>query len=189
MSKKLEWTLKTIPINQLEEWAENPRKISREDLDNLKQSFIEYGHARTLTVVPEGKKFVIIGGNQSKKALLELEYTDIQCSVASRPLTETEKRKLSIHLNHRSKGEGEWNFKILDTWEDIDVEDMGLVRPESRMSKLFGNEESLEESLIEYPITIITNEMEFKEWQELKMKHKIKEDTKLFFHIAKSQFE
>ncbi|MFA5420298.1 MAG: ParB N-terminal domain-containing protein [Bacteroidales bacterium] len=126
MSKKPAWALKTISIDQLKEWDQNPRKISREDLDNLKQSFQEYGHARTLTVSPLGKGFEIIGGNQSLKCLRELEVKEVACSVASRPLTETEKRKLSIYLNHRGKGEGEWEWPVLEQWSDVNFEEIGI---------------------------------------------------------------
>ena len=121
----MNWELRTIKVKDLIEWSGNPRKISREDLDNLKQSFVEFGHARTLTVAPEGKKFVIIGGNQSLKALKELGFKEIQCSVADREMTEQEKQKLSVFLNHRAKGEGEWDYDILNTW-DADLADWGL---------------------------------------------------------------
>ena len=121
----MNWELRTIKVKDLIEWSGNPRKISREDLDNLKQSFIEFGHARTLTVAPEGKKFVIIGGNQSLKALKELDFKEIQCSVCDREMTEAEKQKLSVFLNHRSKGEGEWDYDILNTW-DVDLDDWGV---------------------------------------------------------------
>jgi len=124
----MNWELRTIKVKDLIEWSGNPRKISREDLDNLKQSFVEFGHARTLTVAPEGKKFVIIGGNQSLKALKELDFKEIQCSVCDREMTEQEKQKLSVFLNHRSKGEGEWDYDILNTW-DVDLEDWGVDFP------------------------------------------------------------
>ena len=124
----MNWELRTIKVKDLIEWSGNPRKISREDLDNLKQSFIEFGHARTLTVAPDGKKFVIIGGNQSLKALKELDFKEIQCSVCDREMTEQEKQKLSVFLNHRSKGEGEWDYDILNTW-DVDLADWGVDFP------------------------------------------------------------
>ena len=127
MSKKLTWSLQTIEIDKLQEWEGNPRLISMTDFELLKQSFVEFGHARTLTVSPENGIYCIIGGNQSKRALLELGFKEIQCSVASRPLTEPEKQKLSIFLNHRSKGEGEWNIDILKTWSSDDLEEWGVV--------------------------------------------------------------
>jgi hypothetical protein len=125
MKTELTWSLKIIPVSQLKEWEGNPRKISKEDIDELKKSFQEFGHARTLTVCPEGDLYIIIGGNQSKKALTELKYKEIQCSVASRELTEQEKKKLSVFLNHRSKGEGEWDFEMLKDWE-FDFNDLGI---------------------------------------------------------------
>jgi len=138
----MNWELRTIKVKDLIEWSGNPRKISREDLDNLKQSFIEFGHARTLTVAPDGKKFVIIGGNQSLKALKELDFKEIQCSVCDREMTEQEKQKLSVFLNHRSKGEGEWDYDILNDW-DVDLEDWGVEQIITETDNGYGTEFTL----------------------------------------------
>lgn len=126
----MKWKTETLPVSKLQEWKGNPRTISDEDLEELKRSFEEFEQARTLTVNPIGKgKYEIIGGNQSLRALRELGYKQIQCSIPDKALTETQKRKLSIVLNHRDKGEGEWNFDILRTWEDIDLEALGVEFP------------------------------------------------------------
>jgi len=35
----MNWELRTIKVKDLIEWSGNPRKISREDLDNLNNEF------------------------------------------------------------------------------------------------------------------------------------------------------
>jgi ParB-like chromosome segregation protein Spo0J len=105
----INWIVKSIPITKLEEWKGNPRKISKENFELLKASFEKFGHARTLTVNPLGDKFEIIGGNQSKRALKELGYKEINCNIPDRELTEDEKKELSVKLNNINKGQGEWD--------------------------------------------------------------------------------
>lgn len=131
MDKKLTWSNKTIPLNQIINWSENPRQITPEDLEDLKKSLTEYGTARTLTVSPVGKKFETIGGNMTLRALKEMGITECQCSVANRSMTLHEKRELALYLNHRSKGEGSYVFSDLETWDDIDFEGMGIVFSET----------------------------------------------------------
>jgi len=164
----MNWELRTIKVKDLIEWSGNPRKISREDLDNLKQSFVEFGHARTLTVAPEGKKFVIIGGNQSLKALKELDFKEIQCSVCDREMTEAEKQKLSVFLNHRSKGEGEWDYDILNTW-DVDLEDWGVEQMNFETETKITDEQArtkLQDMFIGPPFSILDTRQGY--WQERK---------------------
>jgi hypothetical protein len=182
---KLKWKSKTIPIKDLVEWSQNPRKISKADLEDLKQSFLEFGHARTLSVSPEGGKYIIIGGNQSKKALTELNFKTVECSVASRPLTEPEKQKLSILLNHRRKGEGEWDYDVLNSW-DIDQEALGIDKEMKLMNKgfAFDNGEFVEEKK-PYPVTIIVSAEDYSEWEKIKGKIKSKNDREAFFKILK----
>jgi hypothetical protein len=181
---KIIWTLKTLKTADLIEWADNPRKISKKDFRELKNSFKEFDQARTLTVAPDGSNYVIIGGNQSKRALLELGYEEIQCSVANRELNEEEKRKLSVLLNPLTKGQGVWDYDILKTW-DIDIKEHG-IQPEKVMAKSFKFDNGeFKEVKAPYPVTIIITAEDYEEWTKIKAKIKKDNDRDAFFNILK----
>lgn len=180
------WSLQTIPITKLKEWSGNPRKITEDDLQELKNSFTEFGHARTLTVCPDGKKFCIIGGNQSKKALSELGITEIQCSVASRELSDDEKKKLSVFLNHRNKGEGEWDFDVLESWDKELVNEWGILKPGQSgyfQQQLINDYDENQDIKLPYPITIVVDEKDYVKWEKIKKKYGEDNNLKLFLTL------
>lgn len=58
-----------LPLTELVPWKDNPRDITEEALEELKNKLQRLGQFEPLLVTMEGKKAVVIGGNQRIKAM------------------------------------------------------------------------------------------------------------------------
>jgi len=186
--------IKNIPISklhtnkgQLDGLPKNPRFIDDEKYQNLKQSIQEFPemlNLRECIVYPIENGYIIIGGNMRFKACKELQLKEIPCKILDASTPVETLREITIKDNG---GYGSNDEKLLNSeWKEFIQPSWGLdlIKKKSRLSKVFENDEVFEDSLIEYPITIITTKQEFDEWTKLKEKHKIKDNTKLFFSLV-----
>lgn len=116
MSEEIKWHTEKRDITALKEWDKNPRIITRESYKKLKQAIIERGFHDILKIDENNN---VLSGNQRLKILKELGYTEIECKVADRVLTEEEKKKVSLESNIQS---GDWDIDMLedDFLEEID---------------------------------------------------------------------
>jgi hypothetical protein len=128
---KLTWTTKLLPVDKLINWKGNARIMTQDDLDDLEMYISKHGLARSLTVSPVKGKWEVIGGNQTLVTIKKLGYKEAPCTIPNRPLTEPEKREISLILNHRNKGEGTPDFEMLTEWknEGMDFEIIGIEFP------------------------------------------------------------
>ena len=67
------WHTETRKLKDLKDFSNNPRKIGKEEFDNLVRSLKEDGYHQRLLINVDGK---IIGGHQRKKALLKAGFTN-----------------------------------------------------------------------------------------------------------------
>ena len=67
------WQATNIKLAQLKEYANNPRKITKEMLDKLASHIKEDGYHQRIIV---DNDYTIIGGHQRKKALYMAGYDD-----------------------------------------------------------------------------------------------------------------
>ena len=113
-----------IPLKDLKENANNPRKIATEKLVSLKKSIKDFEKMMELRPIIVDETNTILGGNMRYKALLELGYTEIPDTWLKRAdgLTEAEKREFIIKDN---VGFGFWDWDSLAEWDD-NLEDWGL---------------------------------------------------------------
>jgi ParB-like chromosome segregation protein Spo0J len=118
MSKeKIEWTLKELEISDLIKYHRNPRKLTKKQLSDLKQSIKKFGLIDKPVVYQHEDKVEIIGGHQRIEALKELGYNKVNCWIVNNQLTLKELEELNIRLN---KNSGEWDFDILANCFEID---------------------------------------------------------------------
>jgi DNA modification methylase len=101
------WQEKTVALKDLRPYERNPRRISKEAFNKLKQSIEQDGFHQRILCTPE---FKVIGGHQRIKALKELGWKDVQVLTPSRELTEDEYRRLLIRDNLQA---GEWDMDEL----------------------------------------------------------------------------
>lgn len=113
------WKEKTVPLSQLKPYERNPRLITKEAYDRLKDAIKKLGFHQRMVCQPIDDKgfYPIIGGHQRLKALSELGFKDVQILVPDRALTTDEFRQLLIQDNLPF---GQHDFSILAADFDMD---------------------------------------------------------------------
>jgi hypothetical protein len=121
---KIKWLTTHVLVRDLQEYQDNPRRISKRDFDKLVKSIEEDGYHQRILVNTDN---MIIGGHSRKKALLAAGFREcdaIEVLKASRLLSEYEFKRLNIRDNLSF---GEFDFDILANHFDMkDLEEWGL---------------------------------------------------------------
>ena len=92
-----------LDINELISPEYNPRQITDDEMEKLKNSINEFGYIAPIIVNKHNNH--IVGGNQRYEALKSLGYTDVDVVFVDEPDSNREKA-LNIALNKIS---GEWD--------------------------------------------------------------------------------
>ena len=152
------WQATNIKLAQLKEYANNPRKITKEMLDKLASHIKEDGYHQRIIV---DNDYTIIGGHQRKKALYMAGYDDetkIEVLMPNRKLTPEEIDRLNIRDNLAF---GEYDFDILT--ERFDQEELlSFGMDEDMLRPIFDKvilEETGEEEEIEVPEEVIDDHL------------------------------
>ena len=110
-----------VDINELISPEYNPRQITDDEMEKLKNSINEFGYIAPIIVNKYNNH--IIGGNQRYEALKSLEYTDVDVVFVDEPDLNREKA-LNIALNKIS---GEWDFvKLADIIDELELNDFDI---------------------------------------------------------------
>jgi len=104
---KMDWNLQKLKIDEVFPNEQNPRRISKRQTKELKESLRKFGLCQPIVVNDSGK---VLGGHQRLKLLRSLGYTTIDVYVPSQSLTQEEEEELAIRLN---KNVGDWDYDIL----------------------------------------------------------------------------
>lgn len=97
---------KYLHINKLRPWDKNPRTISDQAYQSLKQKIQRWGQFKPVICTPDGE---VIGGNMRLRAYQELGITDVWVSIVE-PKSEAEKLEIAITDNEAS---GRWQEEQL----------------------------------------------------------------------------
>ena len=119
----LEWHTEKIKVKDLVPCDYNPRKITPERLQKLKDSLEKYNLAE---IPAANTDKVIIAGHQRVKVLMDLDRGDelIDVRLPNRTLTEQEFKEYNVVSNISV---GYWDVDILEEcFADIDLLDLGL---------------------------------------------------------------
>ena len=110
-----------VDINELISTEYNPRQITDDEMEKLKNSINEFGYVAPIIVNKYNNH--IIGGNQRYEALKSLGYTDVDVVFVDEPDLNREKA-LNIALNKIS---GEWDFvKLADIIDELELNDFDI---------------------------------------------------------------
>ena len=110
-----------VDINELISPEYNPRQITDDEMEKLKNSINEFGYVAPIIVNKYNNH--IIGGNQRYEALKSLGYTDVDVVFVDEPDLNREKA-LNIALNKIS---GEWDFvKLADIIDELELNDFDI---------------------------------------------------------------
>jgi len=110
----MKWHTEVRKISELKEWKDNPRTISKENLDELMSSIDDLGNFEPLVIDTDG---TVIAGNQRLMVASRLKQEEVEVSVPERKLTGKEIKKIGLISNRHS---GEWDMdKLAEGFEDI----------------------------------------------------------------------
>ena len=110
-----------VDINELISPEYNPRQITDEEMEKLKNSINEFGYITPIIVNKHNNH--IIGGNQRCLALKQLGYTMIDVIYINEPDINKEKA-LNIRLNNLS---GEWDKnKLQNILDDLKLQEFDV---------------------------------------------------------------
>ena len=108
--------VETVKISELISPEYNPRHITPEAMESLKQSINEFGYIDPIIVNKHNNH--IVGGNQRYECLKALGYDEIDCIFIDEPDINREKA-LNIRLNNSS---GDWDIGKLDNiFQDLEL--------------------------------------------------------------------
>jgi hypothetical protein len=149
--KMITWTETEIPLKDLKEYRRNPRRMTKDQFENLINSIKEDGYHQRLIVNLDG---TIIGGHQRKKALQAagFKHSDkIKVLIPDRQLEEEEFKRLNIRDNLPF---GEFDFDVLSS--DFDVDDLiGWGMQENWLPKYEEDKETYKEEQEPNPTKMI----------------------------------
>lgn len=116
------WSTQTRIINELIPYEKNPRKISDEQLSNLKKSLEKFNLVEIPAIDLDGK---IIAGHQRLKVmqLLGRGEETIDVRVPNRPLTHEEYEQYLLTSNAVT---GDWDLSLLKDFEFELLQDVGF---------------------------------------------------------------
>lgn len=114
------WSVKKLLVKDLKPWKDNPRKITGQALEKLKERIIARGFHDVLKVDTDN---TILSGNQRKKVLEELGIKEVTVIYPNRALTKEEKDKVALESNHN---DGEWDFEKLQDFKLDTLLDIGF---------------------------------------------------------------
>jgi ParB-like chromosome segregation protein Spo0J len=94
MRAAITWTEQKRKLGDLLPWSRNPRQIKQDQARRLLESFNEFGQVETLAIGPDDE---VYNGHQRLNVLMRAYGPDFEVDVrvASRPLTEKEREKLT----------------------------------------------------------------------------------------------
>jgi len=118
------WNNETRKLKALKDFEKNPRQISDNQFERLKQSLQNFGYVEPVVIDSD---CTIIAGHMRVRALRKINGNkgDIEVRVPNRPLTEQEREDYAIISN---KVRGDWDFDILsDSWDMEHLFNLGFT--------------------------------------------------------------
>lgn len=114
--------VETVKIDDLVSPEYNPRHITPEAMESLKQSINEFGYITPIIVNRVNNH--VVGGNQRLEALKQLGYETVEVIYTN--ITDINREKaLNIRLNNNS---GDWDIGKLDNiFNDLEIEGFDLT--------------------------------------------------------------
>jgi DNA modification methylase len=126
MEEKLQWRTETRRVSDLLPHKKSPRKITKEQMERLKQSFERFDLVEVPAVDLDG---TILAGHQRVKLLIALGRGDemIDTRVPNRKLTDEEAERYMIASNSIS---ADWDYELLKGFEPSLLVDLGFDQKE-----------------------------------------------------------
>lgn len=139
--------IEQVPIGDLKMAEYNPRKASRKEWNDLKESLRKFGFVEPIVVNgAEERKNVIIGGHFRTKVAKDMGIKEVPVCYVNLPNIEDE-QELNLRLN---KNVGQWDWNLLANLNEQTLLKVGFDKNE--LNKLFKGE-------IDNPDVVFTEEL------------------------------
>lgn len=115
-------------IESLSKLENNPRTITPEDMERLKESISnnpDYLEAHPIVLSDRTGELVIIDGNQRYEACVQLGMSEVPTALLH-GLTEEREREIIIRANVNN---GQWDYSLLNNWDVEELKDWGVDLP------------------------------------------------------------
>ena len=152
--------LETLQLNKLNPAEYNPRTITKEEFEGLKESLKTFGQQENLIV---NKDMTVISGHQRLQAMIALGMTEAICNMVD--LDKHAEKKLNVIMNSTAISGKYDDLKLSEILEELKLDDdyeslrLNILEPLDLSDKFDDNE-------IETPKDFIIR-VSFKEQQEL----------------------
>ncbi|HXF44040.1 MAG TPA: DNA modification methylase [Candidatus Paceibacterota bacterium] len=128
-----------VPIKNLRPSEYNPRTITKEALEHLKESINRFQMIDPIIVNgAPNRKNIVIGGHQRLRAAKELDFKEVPVVYVNIPDVEKEK-ELNLRLNRNT---GEWDWNLLAEFNESLLKDVGFSSDD--LDNIFGIDEQPE---------------------------------------------
>lgn len=119
--------IKRVPISEVEVWEKNPRNIKTKDFERLKKQIQELGVYKPLICIRENGKYITLGGNMRLRALVSLNFREVDVSLVDAP-DEATRIKYALSDNDRAGEYDELTLAELtySHLEEINLEDFKI---------------------------------------------------------------
>lgn len=147
--KEIKNIVKYRSISEIKELPNNPRTISKDDFDRLKDSIIdnpEYFEGRPLILSDRTGELVVLAGNQRLRAAKAVGLKEVP-TIVLQNLTEEKEKEIIIRDNVSN---GRWDMELLANDFDLqDLQDWGVeVNIDAEFSTIKDRSEELGEDEI-----------------------------------------
>ncbi len=131
MTDEIQWKFVKRKLDELKPQNKNPRKMSKNQRENLCKSLRENGDACVLTINADG---TILGGHQRYAIFKSKGVEWVDCKEAERNLTQKEIDRITIMLN---KAEGRFDSESLaNGYSAEDLIDWGFTMDELHLESI-----------------------------------------------------
>lgn len=128
-----------VPISKLKPSEYNPRKISKESLEQLKESIARFQMVDPIIAnAAPNRRNIVIGGHMRLRGAKELGFKEIPVVYVNIPNLAQEK-ELNLRLNRNT---GEWDWNLLAEFDESLLTDVGFSSED--MDEIFGADENPE---------------------------------------------
>ncbi len=128
-----------VPLKELKPSEYNPRKISKESLEQLKESIKRFQMVDPIIAnAAPNRRNIVIGGHMRLRGAKELGFKEIPVVYVKIPDIKQE-QELNIRLNRNT---GEWDFNLLANFNEEFLGNIGFSSEE--MDEIFGIDENPE---------------------------------------------
>lgn len=128
--------VKKVKLTELKLNPDNPRTISKRDMDRLVKSLTEFPDMLSIREIVVDENMTVLGGNMRLQALKKAGEKDCIAKIVS-GLSTAQKREFVIKDNGSM---GDWNMdELANMWSDLPLADWGVNIPADWGSSLDGS--------------------------------------------------